>query len=61
MNLSRSVYRMLEDIVGSDNISEEPAVLDSYAYNWPVPAKLPTETIPSGRAYIFCLQVKRGS
>jgi glycolate oxidase len=30
--LSRDAYQALEDIVGPDNVSEEPAVLDSYAF-----------------------------
>ena len=34
MALERDVYRALEDIVGPENISEEPAVLDSYAHSW---------------------------
>ena len=34
MALSREVYEALEDIVGPDNITEEPATLDSYAYQW---------------------------
>ena len=33
MALERKVYRCFEDIVGPDNISEEPAVLDSYAHH----------------------------
>lgn len=32
MALQRSIYRAFEDIVGPDNISEEPAILDSYAW-----------------------------
>jgi glycolate oxidase len=32
MALQKDVYRALEDIVGPDNISDEPAVLDSYAW-----------------------------
>jgi glycolate oxidase len=32
MKLSTEAYRALEDIVGTDNISEDPAILDSYAY-----------------------------
>jgi hypothetical protein len=32
MSLPREVYRALEDIVGKNAISEEPAVLDSYIY-----------------------------
>lgn len=34
MALSREVYEALENIVGQDNITEEPATLDSYAYQW---------------------------
>ena len=34
MAISREAYQALEDIVGMDNISEEPAVLDSYAFQW---------------------------
>jgi glycolate oxidase len=34
MTLSREAYQALEDIVGRDNISEEPATLDSYAFQW---------------------------
>jgi hypothetical protein len=33
MALEKQVYRCLEDIVGTENISEEPAVLDSYAHH----------------------------
>ena len=35
MALPRDVYRELEDILGSENISEDLAVLDGYAYQWP--------------------------
>lgn len=34
MALSREAYQALEDIVGPENISEEPAILDSYAFQW---------------------------
>jgi glycolate oxidase len=34
MALLREVYEALEAIVGPDNITEEPATLDSYAYQW---------------------------
>ncbi len=30
--LPREAYQALEDIVGADNITEEPAILDSYAF-----------------------------
>ena len=32
MALSKEAYQALEDIVGPKNISEEPAVLDTYAW-----------------------------
>ncbi len=32
MALSREAYEALEDIVGPDNVSEDPAVVDSYAH-----------------------------
>jgi len=34
MALSKEVYQALEDIVGPSNISDDPATLDSYAYQW---------------------------
>jgi glycolate oxidase len=32
MALKRDIYRALEDVVGSENISEDPVILDSYAW-----------------------------
>jgi glycolate oxidase len=32
MTLSREIYRQFEDIVGTNNISDDPALLDSYRY-----------------------------
>jgi glycolate oxidase len=32
MSLERTAYKALEEIVGVENISEEPVILDSYAY-----------------------------
>ena len=34
MALSKDVYRALEDIVGPKYISDDPAFLDSYAFQW---------------------------
>ena len=34
MALSKEAYQALEDIVGPENISEDPAILDSYAFQW---------------------------
>ena len=33
MTLPENVYKALEDIVGANNISDDPAVLDSYRYS----------------------------
>ena len=32
--LSDEAYRALEDIVGAENVSRDPAVLDAYAFQW---------------------------
>jgi glycolate oxidase len=32
MLLKKEIYRALEDVVGAENISEDPAILDSYAW-----------------------------
>ena len=34
MALTRGAYRALEDIVGPDNISDDPALLDTYAFQY---------------------------
>jgi glycolate oxidase len=34
MALEKEVYKTLEAVVGPENISEEPAVVDSYAFQW---------------------------
>jgi len=34
MALSQEAYQALEDIVGAENVSRDPAVLDSYAFQW---------------------------
>ena len=33
MTLPKNVYKALEDIVGARNISDDPALLDSYRYS----------------------------
>ncbi|MBK8595370.1 MAG: FAD-binding oxidoreductase [Holophagales bacterium] len=33
-DISRDAYRAIEDIVGADNITDDPAILDSYAFQW---------------------------
>ena len=42
MSLPRGIYRALEDIIGPENISEEPVILDSYAFQRSV------ELLPTG-------------
>jgi len=34
MSLKKEVYQAFEDIVGSDYISDEPAILNSYRFHW---------------------------
>jgi glycolate oxidase len=34
MEISRDAYRALEDVVGPDYVSDDPAFLDSYAFEW---------------------------
>jgi len=34
MTLEKDIYRVFEDIVGSENISDDPAILDSYSYHF---------------------------
>jgi glycolate oxidase len=34
MGLAREAYRALKDIVGPENITEEPAILDGYCFVW---------------------------
>lgn len=44
MALPREVYQALEDIVGPENISEEPTVLDSYAFQWEAETHTPQQS-----------------
>jgi glycolate oxidase len=37
MALKREVYQALEDILGTENVSEDPVILDSYAYRMNTP------------------------
>jgi len=34
MALEKHVYKAFEEIVGEDNIADDPAILDTYAFNW---------------------------
>ncbi len=50
MALSSDIYRVLEDIVGTENISEEMVIIDSYAFQWPA------ELIPTGHGDHFYIR-----
>lgn len=32
--MEREIYRVFEDIVGKDNISDDPVILETYSFNW---------------------------
>jgi glycolate oxidase len=34
MALTREIYQVFSDIVGPENMTEEPVILDGYAFNW---------------------------
>ncbi len=34
MGLDKNIYKAFEDVVGPDNISDDPAILDSYSFRW---------------------------
>ena len=34
MEIPREAYQAIEDIVGKDNVTDDPAFLDSYAFQW---------------------------
>jgi glycolate oxidase len=52
MALPKDVYRELEDILGPENISEEPAVLDGYTFYWlPIMFKGEEQTYPAPEEY----------
>ncbi|MGW8322899.1 MAG: hypothetical protein ACWGSD_15220 [Thermodesulfobacteriota bacterium] len=34
MALTREIYQVFSDIVGPENMTEEPVILDSYSFNW---------------------------
>ena len=34
MALEKEIYQVFSDIVGPENISEEPVILDGYTFNW---------------------------
>ena len=44
---NRDAYKTLEEIVGPEYISEEPAVLDSYAFEWGAEISTGTPFLPT--------------
>ncbi len=50
---SRDAYKALEEIVGPDYISEEPAVLDSYAFEWGAEISTGTPFLPRSGAILM--------
>ena len=50
---NRDAYKALEEIVGPDYISEEPAVLDSYAFQWGAEISTGTPFLPRSGAIIL--------
>jgi len=50
---NRDAYRALEDIVSPENISEHPAVLDSYAYQWGAALFTNTPFLPRAGAVVL--------
>jgi glycolate oxidase len=50
---NRNAYRTLEGIVGPDHISEEPAVLDSYAFQWGAEISTGTPFLPRSGAIVL--------
>jgi glycolate oxidase len=53
MALKRDVYRALEDVVGSENISEEPAILDAFAWRGYGPSDGTSRFMPRFEAVIL--------
>jgi hypothetical protein len=45
MGFCREAYRALEDIVGPENISDDPALCDSYAFQYLAETADPTKVI----------------
>ena len=50
---NRDAYRALEDIVAPENISEHPAILDSYAYQWGAELFTNTPFLPRAGAVLL--------
>jgi glycolate oxidase len=50
---NRDAYKALEDVVGPDYISEEPAILDSYAFQWGAELFTNTPFLPRSGAIIL--------
>jgi glycolate oxidase len=50
---NRDAYKALEQIVGEEYISEEPAILDSYAYQWGAEVFTRTPFLPRAGAVVM--------
>jgi glycolate oxidase len=57
MALEKGIYQAFEDVLGPDNISDDPAILDSYSFRWGAEAKMFTQrfeavTLPGDTAEV---------
>ena len=50
---NRNAYRALEDVVGPEYISEEPAILDTYAFQWGAELFTDTPFLPRAGAVVL--------
>ena len=50
---NRDAYKALEDVLGTEYISEEPAVLDSYAFQWGAELFTDTPFLPRSGAIVL--------
>jgi glycolate oxidase len=50
---NRDAYKIIEEIVGPEHISEEPAVLDSYAFQWGAELFTDTPFLPRSGAVVL--------
>ena len=50
---NRDAYKALSDIVAPENISDHPAVLDSYAYQWGAALFTNTPFLPRAGAVVL--------
>jgi glycolate oxidase len=53
MAISQEMFNIFEDIVGPENISNEPAILDTYAYQWGAELFTNTSFLPRSGAVLL--------